>query len=923
MINALDSALALKDMSLKDIWLSNDYYGCTNSNLKFINSVLSNPLSGISLLKSNANYLQNLNENNLDDFCSMVFSEMQFKDYQPFYYAQNLSAKDIDRDLNLKIDYAFGMEGGYLIRQYITEIIQINALLSKDFLTRKGNLFSYLFDKCDSVLLPADIRDTNIFVEHYKKVKRNEMANNFFNYAKYINYSDLYAIGMSLYKALLNLSGKFQKNLDSYKNSIKTRTVETVYGRIALGGAGDDTYNGDYVLIVDIGGNDTYNLPNYTKEQSYKLPVRVIIDFSGNDTYNGGNYSLGGTAFGINILLDYDGNDVYRGGNFSLGSSLFGVGILHDFKGNDKYYGLDYTQGSAAFGIGMLIDDGGNDEYHARSHCQGFGSTRGYGVLSDLGGDDTYISENSKKDTSANNQHIFSFAQGCSIGYRPYASGGIGILYDAKGNDKYTGDVYCQGAGYWYGYGGLLDLEGSDTFTGFQYTQGAGIHQGVGILYDEAGNDIYKANGSSQGFGSDEGAGMLLDGKGNDKYLMANHPPDVKQDEYENSVSLLIENNGSNTFAAINNLENDKNYSNLRNKYNFLEANTALFNKNNYCDTTIIDTLTKNFNQSPIHEQNIIVENNIIAMDSAEKADEENEIPVAEDVQDLFIQASADKTRFGSIEDEADTKIINIGDACLLFLADKLGSGDEEEQATLYRVIPEIYKKSPIETKKFLLDSLNSESLITKKICSYFVSQNKLKEGLDTFELWLKDPNWKLRALAIDRITNYGIIDYSQKFKKLLKEENPIVRANAAYGIAYLFPDSVLADLKPAFADSMYIVREAALRGLRENEPIPIDFIIESLTSDLSVSTKKSLATLIPLSNDTKKSAKSFLKIFDQLTPEIREVMYQAITNSSSNFWQNQLKNFYKIETDENLLNLLDTYFKTAASIKHSKKKSN
>ena len=52
---------------------------------------------------------------------------------------------------------------------------------------------------------------------------------------------------------------------------------------------------------------------------------------------------------------------------------------------------------------------------------------------------------------------------------RPFAGGGVGILCDLKGYDRYIADVYGQGASYWYSTGLLLDAEGDDIYRAYQY----------------------------------------------------------------------------------------------------------------------------------------------------------------------------------------------------------------------------------------------------------------------------------------------------------------------------------------------------------------------------------------------------------------------------------------------------------------------
>jgi len=196
------------------------------------------------------------------------------------------------------------------------------------------------------------------------------------------------------------------------------------------------------------------------------------------------------------MLKDFKGDDVYRGGIFSLGAGNFGVGILSDIKGNDFYY-------TNCFG-------------------EGFGSTKGFGILSDLEGSDIYYAGGAYFDTPLNPNSFNSMSQGFATGVRPDFGGGIGFLYDRKGNDFYNADVYAQGASYWCSAGFLIDEDGQDRYLATEYAQGAGIHLSYGFLADLKGNDHYfSAMGPSLGEGHDLGCGILIDSSGNDWYSVS------------------------------------------------------------------------------------------------------------------------------------------------------------------------------------------------------------------------------------------------------------------------------------------------------------------------------------------------------------------------------------------------------------------
>ena len=290
-------------------------------------------------------------------------------------------------------------------------------------------------------------------------------------------------------------------------------SLQTDYGQIMIGDTTDNHYEGNLFIVIDPGGDDTYDIRlDGTGHHTY------IIDYGGDDTYNMPKNRISPYFFGSNMIIDYEGDDSYNAGSWTLGAGLFGVGILWDMKGNDRYFGDTFTQGAGCFGVGILRDDEGNDSYQAALYSQGFGFVEGIGILMDNSGNDNYFAGGKYKDFIRYNDHYLSLSQGFAYGIRPKMSGGVGMLIDKSGNDVYVSDIFGQGSSYWYGLGMLADGGGNDQYISFQYAQGNGTHMSLGILYDVSGDDVYSARGVSQGCGHDRAVGMLIDLDGDDNY---------------------------------------------------------------------------------------------------------------------------------------------------------------------------------------------------------------------------------------------------------------------------------------------------------------------------------------------------------------------------------------------------------------------
>jgi hypothetical protein len=308
--------------------------------------------------------------------------------------------------------------------------------------------------------------------------------------------------------------------------------IATPYGLVVLAGVGPDTHRDqrEYLLIIDTGGNDQYGA---CAAASTSTPVSAVLDVAGDDIYSnvGSSPSFGAGIFGYGVLSDSAGNDTYESQFASQGCGIFGTGVLWDKGGDDAYSAVSASQGSGAFGTGLLLDWGGSDSYDCYQLSQGFGYTLGAGLLLDSSGNDVYTANDTeiRYPSAQSAEHNSSLCQGMGMGRRAdYTdghswAGGVGLLVDGGGDDKYACAVFGQGCAYWYGVGALLDRAGADQYSGLWYAQGAGAHFGLAALQDDGGDDKYTATmNMAQGAGHDFTLGWLEDSAGNDSYSAPN-----------------------------------------------------------------------------------------------------------------------------------------------------------------------------------------------------------------------------------------------------------------------------------------------------------------------------------------------------------------------------------------------------------------
>jgi hypothetical protein len=290
-------------------------------------------------------------------------------------------------------------------------------------------------------------------------------------------------------------------------------------GKILVGGNGSTWYREDAAILLDLAGNDFYT--NNAGSTRSNLPSALLIDFAGDDAYEATfDWAQASARMGYSVLIDRKGNDEYIGQSWTQGAAVLGAALLLDESGNDIYRAAQYAQGTAAWGIGLHIDYEGDDTYDARLLSQAVGLPGGAGWLLDAKGNDTYYSKG-ERPTSYGNLGIFdSWSQASAIGFRHMQSGGVAVLYDGAGRDRYEAGNFSQGGGYYFGIGMFRDAGSeNDMYIGSHYNQGFAAHQAIGFFEDIGGNDFYTARHAvAQGTAWDEAIAVFIDHAGDDVY---------------------------------------------------------------------------------------------------------------------------------------------------------------------------------------------------------------------------------------------------------------------------------------------------------------------------------------------------------------------------------------------------------------------
>ncbi len=305
---------------------------------------------------------------------------------------------------------------------------------------------------------------------------------------------------------------------------------DTPWGPVVVDTTGHaNTYRGRQpTLLIDTGGDDTYAF-----DEGRRPGTTVLLDLKGNDRYvaQAPDRDPSCATLGYAVLWDAGGDDLHQGSWQTQAAALFGAAALIDEAGDDRYEARGQAQGFALGGVALLVDVEGRDRYDALTQSQASAGPGGLALLLDMAGDDRYrlaggplvLPSAQLRDRNA------SLGQGAAFGLRPLpgrdeptAPGGLALLVDRLGDDRYEAQVFAQGAGYERGMGVLLDGGGSDQMEAAWYAMAAAAHRGVGVLVARGGGrDSYAAShATSLGAAHDGAAAVFIGGTGADRYSL-------------------------------------------------------------------------------------------------------------------------------------------------------------------------------------------------------------------------------------------------------------------------------------------------------------------------------------------------------------------------------------------------------------------
>jgi hypothetical protein len=606
----------------------------------------------------------------------------------------------------------------------------------------------------------------------------------------------------------------------------------TEWGPIVIGDSGPNAYGGAFGLIIDLGGNDMYDLT-----ASPGIDFSLIIDRDGDDIYRSGeSMGLAGAIFGTSTILDLAGNDSYRSGAVSLGAGIFGAGVLYDRKGNDTYAAGAFSQGAGFLGAGLLVDEAGNDSYTAAMQSQAFGYVMGAGVMLDRAGNDTYLTKMSETDILRYDDHYLSFSQGCAFGYRPDYSGGIGLLIDSAGNDLYSSDIFGQGVGYWYCVGAIVDRGGHDRYSSYQYAQGAGVHLGFGLLEDQSGDDYYVSKGVSQGCGHDLALGLLADFSGNDCYTAV----DLSQGAGSaNGTGILYDADGVDSYSCKSKV-NVNGYGDYRREFGSVGLQIDARGTDYYAARGTNESLWESGRYGlgvDIPGETTKPRGDIFVKD----------YPFQErafTTREIYILSMRSEPRFQRWKTYAFAKMVQDSVASIEYLRTVLDTKD----ATKRHAIKDILVKIGAPAVPMLCDQVRRGNDLAKAEASWILGLMETPDALDALMEISYSRDWRERSGAINSLARLKGLreDDERRLEKrvaeVLEDGNEVfyVKKDAAFAAGNRKYYGLIPDLVACLDHAHYSVRYSSAEALRQlsrdataGSPDMRDLIAEGLKASL------------------------------------------------------------------------------------------
>ncbi len=243
-----------------------------------------------------------------------------------------------------------------------------------------------------------------------------------------------------------------------------------------------------FMTIWDGGGNDTYDLSNYTTN------LNIDLTPGGHSTFGTSQLAYLGTDSGGTV--HYASGNVYnallyQGNEASLIENAYGG------SGDDQLSGNDANN--------TLVGNGGNDNLYGLDGNDALYGSAGNDFMKGGGGDD-YLSGGDDNDTLKGGAGADTLIGGAGIDTANYSDSDAGV------------DVTLDGSGY-FGYAQGDTLTGIENLTGSNYADTLRGNGGDNVINGGGGVDTMSGGAGNDTYYVDNASDVVLETSGNDTVL--------------------------------------------------------------------------------------------------------------------------------------------------------------------------------------------------------------------------------------------------------------------------------------------------------------------------------------------------------------------------------------------------------------------
>ncbi|PKL84639.1 MAG: hypothetical protein CVV22_11930 [Ignavibacteriae bacterium HGW-Ignavibacteriae-1] len=819
----IDTLKFKNTMNYRDIILPRDYYNIEKNKSRFSERLFENSLYGFDIVAFYSSEINRLDVNTFEPFLGHVFADLGIKKLDISELNAMMPRLMLNEMLGVNLDSAFGSLGGIIMSRYITIYIVGRTILEKRLNSIEFNTLAFMMNYADSIIYNPHLDTDDLFENEKRNAEFKLIADKFFVNQWVLDSLQTMSAGISILREIIKTNDVVKSHFVATDNQIKSAIINTKYGRFALGGTGKDSYKGDFALIVDLGGDDNYDLDVKDKLSNITNPLRLIIDFNGNDNYKSGDFGLGCGYFGVNAVFDLNGNDKYQAGNYSLGCGIFGLGAIFDYSGNDTYKSGSFSQASAFFGLGFMIDNSGNDSYDAKHFSQAFAGLKAFAFLSDKSGNDKY-NASVKADEAA-------YSQAVAIGMPGYTGGGVGFLVDKEGDDTYKSTSCTQAFSSWYSFAALVDSDGDDNYSAISLSQSAAVNTSHAILIDNGGDNNFSTQSQSQAFAHDFSFAALI-ANDNSHLKSSRRTKDAKF-----GISLLLNNSNPND-STIYTFTNHNEAENMHSQVLSSGIGCKMeYDSNNTNSLPQLELFTIPIMNYKLNQRNF------------------KEPKLSNNLSELIRIATSERMP-SQMKESAIDAMIDDTTITLQAFGLLLGGDYEHSVASLQRFTNQYDTKVFSEVLEDSLHSVNQNTVINS--IKMIVALNNTN-SFDKIAEQHANVNWIVRIQIAENIGKFNKGNYSVILRLMLKDYHPYVRAAAAKALAISDPKPD--NLAEAINDSIFIVRNAVINGLNSNPKLDIKLFSQLLPLSQSFDSAALLAKIIPKIVLKKKDMKNFEKL--------------------------------------------------------------